>query len=116
MSIACQVNWASNFVVGIGWPYVHQIMGPYCFVTFGTLLLLTFLFTWQYLPETAGRSHAEVQRAANEPRRRWGGLFGGPSPTQDASSINGKSGGGSAERPAAGMEYVVVEGVDLSMS
>lgn len=47
MSIACQVNWASNFVVGIGWPYMHQVMGPYSFVTFGTLLLATFLFTWQ---------------------------------------------------------------------
>lgn len=114
MSIACQVNWASNFVVGIGWPYVHQAMGPYCFVTFGTLLLLTFLFTWQYLPETAGRSVAEVQRAANQPRRRWGGLLGGPSPSDEGgASVNGKS-GPDAERP--GMEYVVVEGVDLSMS
>lgn len=47
MSIACQVNWASNFVVGIGWPYMDAIMGPYSFVTFGTLLLATFLFTWQ---------------------------------------------------------------------
>lgn len=47
MSIACQVNWASNFVVGIGWPYMHQAMGPYSFVTFGTLLFATFLFTWQ---------------------------------------------------------------------
>lgn len=97
-------------------------MGPYSFVTFGTLLLLTFLFTWQYLPETAGRSHAEVQRAANEPRRRWGGLFGGPSPAEVASSINSNDRApngreaGRQQQQAAGMEYVVVEGVDLSMT
>eukprot|EP00752_Nemacystus_decipiens_P004333 g3958.t1 len=117
MSIACQVNWASNFVVGIGWPYMHQAMGPYSFVTFGSLLLTTFLFTWQYLPETAGRSHAEVLRAANEPRRRWGGLFGGPSSSSVVASINndGKRGGMDQQQPA-GMEYVVVEGVDLSLS
>lgn len=119
MSVACQVNWGSNFVVGIGWPYMHQAMGPYSFVTFGTLLLMTFLFTWQYLPETAGRSHAEVQRAANEPRRRWGGLFGGPSPSAVVSSMtsqNGAGGKGARGGGAAGMEYVVVEGVDLTLA
>lgn len=123
MSVACQVNWASNFVVGIGWPYMHQLMGAYSFVTFGCLLLATFLFTWQYLPETAGRTVGEVQRAANEPKRRWGGMFGGGD--RDASagragSLNdgvnndhedqNHAGGGNA------MQYVVVEGVDLSMS
>ncbi|CAN0360832.1 unnamed protein product, partial [Ascophyllum nodosum] len=61
MSVACQVNWASNFVVGIGWPLVHQAMGPYSFAAFGTTLLATFLFTLLCLPETAGRSVAEVQ-------------------------------------------------------
>ena len=66
MSVACQVNWASNFVVGIGWPHMQQIMGPYSFATFGTLLLATFLFTLFYLPETAGRTVAEVQLAAND--------------------------------------------------
>ncbi len=123
MSVACQVNWASNFVVGIGWPYMNEAMGPYSFVTFGSLLLMTFLFTWQYLPETAGRSHAEVNRAANEPRRRWGGLFGGPSASAVVSSINndgrmagaGAPGGGEPSQPS-GMEYVVVEGVDLSLA
>lgn len=68
----------------------------------------------QYLPETAGRSHAEVQRAANEPRRRWGGLFGGPSSSSVVASINNDR-KGRPQQPT-GMEYVVVEGVDLSLS
>lgn len=114
MSVACQVNWASNFVVGIGWPYMAKFMGPYSFVAFGALLLATFIFTWQYLPETAGRSVAEVQRAANEPRRRCGGWCG-----DGGGEIAG--GAGDGVRPddqATGnaMHYVVVEGVDLSMS
>ena len=69
MSVACQVNWASNFVASIGWPLMHEAMGSYSFVTFGTILLVTFLFTLFYLPETLGRSVAEVEHATNEPRR-----------------------------------------------
>ena len=97
MSVACQVNWASNFVVGIGWPVMHQAMGPYSFVTFGTILLATFLFTLLYLPETAGRSVAEVQHAANEPRR---------------SCINCCGGGADGSSPER-RQYLVVDGVDL---
>ena len=95
MSVACQVNWASNFVVGIGWPLVHQAMGPYSFATFGTILLATFIFTLLYLPETAGRSVAEVQHAANEPRR----------------CIN-CCGGVADESSRDPRQYVVVDGVD----
>ena len=35
---------------------MHEAMGPYSFVTFGTILLVIFLFTLFYLPETLGRS------------------------------------------------------------
>ena len=70
-SVACQVNWASNVVVSAGWPLMHQVMGPYSSVTFGNILLATFLFMFFYLPETSGRSVAEVQNAANEPRRSY---------------------------------------------
>ena len=48
---------------------MHEAMGSYSFVTFGTILLVTFLFSLFYLPETLGRSVAEVEHAANEPRR-----------------------------------------------
>ena len=77
MSVACQVNWASNFVVSIGWPLMHEAMGPYSLITFGTILLVTFLFTLFYLPETLGRSVAEVELAANKPRRSSSNGSGG---------------------------------------
>ena len=77
MSVAYQVNWASNFVVSIEWPLMHEAMGPCSSVTFDTILLVTFLFTLFYLPETLGRSVAEIEHAANEPRRNWGNGCGG---------------------------------------
>lgn len=104
MSVACQVNWASNFVVGIGWPYMHEAMGPYSFVTFGALLVLTFLFTWMYLPETANRTVAEVLKAANTPKRACGGCLGGGDVAEEA-SINDRG---------EGMRFIVVEGVDIN--
>ena len=56
---------------------MHEAMGPYSFVTFGTILLVTFLFTLLYLPETLGRSVAEVEHAASEPRRSLSNGCGG---------------------------------------
>lgn len=115
MSVACQVNWAANFVVGIGWPYLHQALGPCGFVPFGLLLLATFLFTWQYLPETAGRSIAEVQMSANEPKAGRGfhkkkAAAGGGAPGAGGYADDGAGDASNA------MQYVVVEGVDLSMN
>ena len=56
---------------------MHHAMGSYSLVTFGTILLATFLFTLFCLPETSGRSAAEVQNAANEPRRCYRNWCGG---------------------------------------
>ena len=56
---------------------MHEATGPYSFVTFGTILLVTFLFTLLYLPETLGRSVAEVEHAASEPRRNLSNGCGG---------------------------------------
>lgn len=121
MSVACQVNWASNFVVGIGWPHMQHTMGPYSFVTFGTMLLATFLFTLFYLPETAGRTVTEVQHAANEHRAtfcenccRRGEIIADVSLTDEDENESARlQSQGSASGSA--MHYVV-EQVDVSTS
>ena len=77
MSLACQVIWTSNFVVSTAWPFMYQTMGPYSSMTFGNILLATFLFMFFYLPETSGRSIAEVQNAVNEPQRSYIKCCGG---------------------------------------
>ena len=77
---------------------MHQAMGPYSSVTFGNILLATFLFMFFYLPETLRRSVVEAQNAANEPRRSYSnccrgvaeevsqGLWDHPGPTTSGSA------------------------------
>jgi SP family facilitated glucose transporter-like MFS transporter 3 len=62
MSLACIVNWGCNFLVGLSFPFIRDYMGAWCFGPFGIVLVLTFAFTWFYLPETHGRSVEEIQR------------------------------------------------------
>ena len=91
MSVACHLNWTSNVVVSIGWPLMHEAMGPYSFVTFGTILLVTFLFTLFYLLETSGRSVAEVEHAANVPRKSPSNDCGGVT-QEDSQSLRDNPG------------------------
>ncbi|KAG5190730.1 solute carrier family facilitated glucose transporter member 3 [Tribonema minus] len=90
MSIASQVNWAFNFVVGLGFPMLSRALGPWVFVPFAAVLAAVFLFSLLMLPETAGRTHQEIQRIIN-------------APTAGKFRNNG-------------MQFVVVEGVDLETS
>ena len=39
-----------------------QALGPWSFGPFGIVLIITFLFTYLYLPETHGRSVEEIHR------------------------------------------------------
>ena len=39
-----------------------QALGAWSFGPFGVVLIITFLFTYLYLPETHGRSVEEIQR------------------------------------------------------
>eukprot|EP00607_Mallomonas_marina_P007570 CAMPEP_0182417398 /NCGR_PEP_ID=MMETSP1167-20130531/1863_1 /TAXON_ID=2988 /ORGANISM="Mallomonas Sp, Strain CCMP3275" /LENGTH=583 /DNA_ID=CAMNT_0024590937 /DNA_START=313 /DNA_END=2064 /DNA_ORIENTATION=- len=61
MSVSCVVNWGCNFLVGISFPFVYGCLGPYVFLPFAAVLAFTFLFTLFYLPETQGRTVAEIQ-------------------------------------------------------
>lgn len=62
MSLSCIVNWTCNFLVGILFPFMTAALGNWSFIPFALVLLATFLFTYVYLPETQGRSVAEIQR------------------------------------------------------
>jgi SP family facilitated glucose transporter-like MFS transporter 3 len=68
MSLSCIVNWVCNFLVGLLFPYMQAGLGSWSFAPFALVLLLTLLFAYVYLPETHGRSVAEIQRlvGANE--------------------------------------------------
>lgn len=62
MSVACIVNWACNFLVGLCFPFMIEYMGPYSFGPFAIVLILVFAYTYFFLPETHGRSVEEIQR------------------------------------------------------
>ncbi|CAM9455693.1 unnamed protein product, partial [Ectocarpus fasciculatus] len=64
MSLSCIVNWTCNFLVGLLFPFMNDFLGDWSFVPFGVVLFATFLFTYSYLPETHGRSVADIQRLA----------------------------------------------------
>ena len=60
ISIAGLVNWSSNFVVGISYLPLENLIGGYTFVIFTVLLALFWLFTYFKVPETKGRSIVEI--------------------------------------------------------
>lgn len=56
VSASCQLNWACNFIVGLCFPYLQEKLGPYSFVPFAIVLLITIVFVIVWLPETKGKS------------------------------------------------------------
>jgi hypothetical protein len=61
MSVSSQLNWTCNFFVGLLFPKINEMLGPYSFCPFAGVLLLTFVYAWIWLPETAGTTPAELQ-------------------------------------------------------
>jgi sugar porter (SP) family MFS transporter len=68
--IATATNWFANFVVGLAFlPLVAAIgQGP-TFWSFAAVCLVTIGFVYRFVPETGGRSFAEIDA---ELRDRWG--------------------------------------------
>ncbi|XP_032287753.1 solute carrier family 2, facilitated glucose transporter member 4 isoform X2 [Phoca vitulina] len=60
MAVAGFSNWTCNFVIGMGFPYVAEAMGPYVFLVFAILLLGFFIFTFLKVPETRGRTFDQI--------------------------------------------------------
>ena len=47
--------------MGLLFPYMNELLGPYSFGPFAVVLLLVFIYAWVWLPETAGTTPAELQ-------------------------------------------------------
>lgn len=60
MAVAGFSNWTCNFIVGMGFQYVADAMGPYVFLLFAVLLLGFFIFTFLRVPETRGRTFDQI--------------------------------------------------------
>lgn len=60
MAVVGFSNWTCNFIVGMGFQYVADAMGPYVFLLFAVLLLGFFIFTFLRVPETRGRTFDQI--------------------------------------------------------
>uniref|UniRef100_A0A3Q2VW09 Solute carrier family 2, facilitated glucose transporter member 5 n=1 Tax=Haplochromis burtoni TaxID=8153 RepID=A0A3Q2VW09_HAPBU len=60
MAVSGFSNWTANFLVGLGFPRLEEICGPYVFIIFMVLLILFFIFTYLRVPETKGRTFDDI--------------------------------------------------------
>ncbi|KAM7421006.1 hypothetical protein PAMA_015279 [Pampus argenteus] len=60
MAISGFSNWTANFLVGITFPKLKDVCGPYVFIIFMVFLILFFIFTFLRVPETKGRTFNDI--------------------------------------------------------
>jgi len=65
---AVGANWFANFLVGIAFPSVQNILGYLSFIPFALILAATFVVMYLLLPETRGRSASELVHLINKRR------------------------------------------------
>uniref|UniRef100_A0A8C4EMZ2 Solute carrier family 2 member 3a n=1 Tax=Dicentrarchus labrax TaxID=13489 RepID=A0A8C4EMZ2_DICLA len=63
MAVAGCCNWTANFLVGMSFPKLEEVCGPWVFLIFTTFLLLFFIFTFLKVPETRGKTFDEIARS-----------------------------------------------------
>lgn len=60
MAVSGCSNWTANFLVGLGFPQLKELCGPYVFIIFLVLLIIFFIFTYLRVPETKGRTFDDI--------------------------------------------------------
>ncbi|CAB3411058.1 unnamed protein product [Caenorhabditis bovis] len=67
-SIAVMVNWAANFLVGVAFLPIKNVLNQFVFLIFSGFLAIFIVYTWKFVPETKGKSIDQIQ-AEFEKRR-----------------------------------------------
>uniref|UniRef100_A0A4W4HKW1 Major facilitator superfamily (MFS) profile domain-containing protein n=1 Tax=Electrophorus electricus TaxID=8005 RepID=A0A4W4HKW1_ELEEL len=63
MAVAGCSNWTANFLVGMSFPKLEELCGPYVFIIFMIFLIIFFIFTFFRVPETKGRTFDEIAQS-----------------------------------------------------
>ncbi|XP_042083356.1 solute carrier family 2, facilitated glucose transporter member 5 [Haplochromis burtoni] len=58
--VAGSVHWLSNFIVGLVFPFLERGLGPYSFIIFAVICLVTLIYIWLVVPETKKKTFLEV--------------------------------------------------------
>ncbi|XP_004425607.1 PREDICTED: solute carrier family 2, facilitated glucose transporter member 5 [Ceratotherium simum simum] len=56
------VHWLSNFAVGLLFPFIQVGLGPYSFIIFAMICLLTTIYIFLVVPETKGKTFVEINQ------------------------------------------------------
>ncbi|GLH08599.1 Solute carrier family 2, facilitated glucose transporter member 1 [Gryllus bimaculatus] len=84
MAFGSMSNWAGNFIVGMTFPSLQAYIGAYSFLIFALITICLAEFLRLYIPETQGRTAAEVADALEGGfKRRKGVMFVAP-PNNDS--------------------------------
>lgn len=67
MSFAGLMNWIANFAVGISFPAIQNGTKEYCMLFFIVFLVIFGVVIWKYLPETKGKSFADIAKILGIP-------------------------------------------------
>ncbi|BDD05819.1 sugar porter family MFS transporter [Aureibacter tunicatorum] len=62
MSIAIAMSWVCTFLLGQYFPFMLEILQGKVFSGFAVMSLVAFAFTYIFIPETKGKSFAEIQK------------------------------------------------------
>ncbi|XP_060539723.1 solute carrier family 2, facilitated glucose transporter member 11-like isoform X7 [Pantherophis guttatus] len=65
LAVAGSFSWLGLFITGIGFPFVVEALGHYCFLIFFGVLIGMGLFTYLFIPETKGRSILDITEDLN---------------------------------------------------
>lgn len=60
MALGSVANWGGNFIVGMTFPVLQRLIGPYTFLIFIACILTLSFFIRLYLPETRGKTTIET--------------------------------------------------------
>ncbi|KAK2826509.1 hypothetical protein Q5P01_020723 [Channa striata] len=69
IALAGCCNWTSNFIIGMTFPYIQDLLDSFVFIVFAVLLLIFTMFTYRFLPETKGKSFEEIAAVFQKGRK-----------------------------------------------
>lgn len=73
MSMGATANRTCNFALSVSFLSLNAALGNYTFVPFACVLAVLLAYIYRYVPETRGRTMAQVLRAFEERRAGMGG-------------------------------------------
>ncbi|XP_004397678.1 PREDICTED: solute carrier family 2, facilitated glucose transporter member 5 [Odobenus rosmarus divergens] len=56
------IHWLSNFTVGLIFPFIQVGLGPYSFIIFAVICLLTTIYIFLVVPETKAKTFMEINQ------------------------------------------------------